>query len=671
MACYPECSPWCACVNGVCEPSPVVINAVRLRTRDGRTVRPGVPDTDAVLVATSAAASAWADVFLLAGPARWPMNSGDTVSLLACDSTWAPSPYLVRVEHGARLKHPPDPHDGTPLAYYVMGGDDTRVWASRPFLPGYPAYRADDPMEWEFTVLTAGGGQLPAMGEISLRIGQTRIDEGPYYFAVPDGQDGTTVTGAGRTAFTAETVFVAEFIEVRTGLGVRPPAIRCQRCAAVVGTVTGGSSRQPVPGAQLSASGSALSPNHPMTAVTGADGTYQLSDPHRHSCLPEGELTVVASADRYQDTAVAVNVPEQGRVTVDVFMPCTKVQGIVVEQVGSSWLPLPGVEVDLVYPDGADPLQIAVTDPVNGTFTFECVRHTDVRLSTDGATPVTVRVPAAGPQPVTLVVSRGCARVTGTVRDEAGNPVEGATVTVITTPSGIYQATTQRDGTYVLPRVCLTGLQPMKAGKPGFLSASANPTPFLPASGTVVVDFVLRSVSPTPRPTHVMDCTLVWGAAVPAPRDLDSHMSGPDPSPAGNRWHCFYPQPSRSPVPFVRLDTDDTDYSGPEHIVVSPLQAAGSADRMVAGDYHYWVRNYSGEQSFAQSDARVTFLVDGVAVAHFYASQALGDPAERLWRLFDFTIAADGSVTLSRLQSNGQTAAHGYFMTDPGDATRL
>lgn len=150
------------------------------------------------------------------------------------------------------------------------------------------------------------------------------------------------MTGAGLAAFTVETVFVAEFIEVRAGRGVRPRAIRCQRGAAVVGTVTGGNSRQRVPDAQLTSSGSALSPDHPMTAVTGTDGTYQSFDPHRHSSVPARELTVVAGADRYQDTAVTVNVPEQGRVIADVFMPCTEVQGIVVEQIGSSRLPPTG-----------------------------------------------------------------------------------------------------------------------------------------------------------------------------------------------------------------------------------------------------------------------------------------------------------------------------------------
>ncbi|NGO49175.1 hypothetical protein [Streptomyces ureilyticus] len=68
--------------------------------------------------------------------------------------------------------------------------------------------------------------------------------------------------------------------------------------------------------------------------------------------------------------------------------------------------------------------------------------------------------------------------------------------------------------------------------------------------------------------------------------------------------------------------------------------------------------NFRGEQPFTTSDARVTFLVDGVALAQFYASQALGNPTERIWRLFDFAVAADGSVALARLQFDDQTAVH-------------
>ena len=36
MTCWPPCNPWCECVNRKCQPTPVQVNAVRLRTRDGR-----------------------------------------------------------------------------------------------------------------------------------------------------------------------------------------------------------------------------------------------------------------------------------------------------------------------------------------------------------------------------------------------------------------------------------------------------------------------------------------------------------------------------------------------------------------------------------------------------------------------------------------------------------
>ncbi|MEU0950162.1 carboxypeptidase-like regulatory domain-containing protein [Streptomyces canus] len=605
------------------------------------------------------------------------MNSGDTISLITLHQEWMATDRMVRVEHGRRLSRPKDPHDPDRIAYYVMGGPDTRVWASTPFSAYSPAYRADDPMEWEFSVVTAEGGQVPAYGEISLRIGQTKDNEGPYYLAVPDVQDGALVTGDGSAPFGASTTFLAEFVEVRPFIGRRPTNIVCRQCAAVIGKVRLKGTGQPVAGARLTATSAALESDHPMTGVTGPDGAYRLSDPHGHDCLPPGPTRVSAFSDRHQDKSAEAVVPAEGSVTVDIEVECTEVSGKVVELVGSSELPMPGVEVNLTYDDHQTRGVFAYTDPVNGTFSFKCVRHTGVTISTSRAPVESRQVPSAGVSDVKLVVSRACASVKGTVKDGAGQPIKGARVTILTTtPSDVYSVETGEDGAYEMKRVCLQGMVDMKAGKDGFVTTSAFPSPTLPASGSVTVDFVLALVpkpdpGPTPEPTHVIDCTLFWGAKAPAPRDLDSHMTGPDPAQAGVRWHCFYPE--RNPVPYVKLDTDDVTYEGPEHIVVGPLQTSGSPGRMVPGEYHYWVRNFSGEEPFTSSDARVTFLVDGIDKGSFYASEALGDNTSeaRVWRVFDFTVGADGSAVLNRLQFDGRQADHGYLMPDPGDTAPL
>lgn len=677
MDCYPKCLTWCGCVNGECQPGPVTINAVLLRTRDGRIVRPGVHEVSSPLVATTASLLEWTNVFLLTGPSHWPMNSGDAISLITLHQEWMATDRLVRVEHGVRQPRPKDPHDPDRIEYYVMGGPGTRVWASTPFSAYTAAYRGDDPKEWEFSVVTAEGGQVPAYGEISLRIGQSRDNEGPYYLAVPGGQAGALVTGDGVAPFDASTTFLAEFFEVRPFIGRRPAHIVCRQCAAVIGRVRSQGTRQPVAGARLTVTGTALESDHPMAAVTGADGAYRLSDPHGHDCLPPGPIRISVFSDRHRDKSAEAVVPAEGSVTVDIEVECTEVSGTVVELVGSSELPMPGVEVNLTYDDRRAPAVFTYTDPVNGKFSFKCVRHTGVNISTSRAPIVEIEVLPEGDPNIKLIVSRECVSVEGTVKDEDGQPIKGAKVTILNTnPSDLYSAETGDNGAYKMERVCLQGVWDMKASKSGYVTTSAFPSPTLPASGSVAVDFVLPLVpkpdpGPTPDPTHVIDCTLLWGAKAPAPSDLDSHMTGPDPAQTGVRWHCFYPE--RSPVPYVHLDTDDVTYTGPEHIVVGPLQTSGSPDRMVPGEYHYWVRNFSGEEPFTSSDARVTFLVDGVARENFYVSEALGDHTSetRVWRVFDFTVGVDGSVVLNRLEFNGRQADHGYLMPDPGDGAPL
>ncbi|MFX7612968.1 carboxypeptidase regulator, partial [Acinetobacter baumannii] len=64
------------------------------------------------------------------------------------------------------------------------------------------------------------------------------------------------------------------------------------------------------------------------------------------------------------------------------------------------------------------------------------------------------------------------------------------------------------------------------------------------------------------------------------PDDIDSHMLAPDGS------HVSYSaQGALLQHPFINLDVDDTTSYGPEVITLSKL---------MVGDYHYFVHNYSG-----------------------------------------------------------------------------
>lgn len=79
------------------------------------------------------------------------------------------------------------------------------------------------------------------------------------------------------------------------------------------------------------------------------------------------------------------------------------------------------------------------------------------------------------------------------------------------------------------------------------------------------------------EPSQNITVRLTWGQN---PDDIDSHMLAPDGS------HVSYSaQGALLQHPFINLDVDDTTSYGPEVITLSKL---------MVGDYHYFVHNYSG-----------------------------------------------------------------------------
>jgi hypothetical protein len=466
------------------------------------------------------------------------INSGDTISLVIPGSAWAPSQNMVRVEHGGRHQPPADPHGGPGLDYYVMGGPDTWVWAttagSYGFSPGFPAYTGTDPDEWVFYLDKAGGGQINSGDEISIRIGQTRINEGPYYFRVSGSGDGADIMGDGTAPFTAETAFTVKFIEVRAPLGVRPSEVSCQVCAAVTGTVRGPDGT-PIAGATVTAQGAAVT-GHPFFATTDASGRFRLNDADGRDCIPPGPLSVIASADRYQTGAVTVTVPGQGSVDTDIQLACTIVEGTVVQSVDGSEQPVPGVEVTLTYADTGEGV-VATTDPVTGRFRFVCVRHTRVQVQTDDTSAQDVNmgnpIPDTGVHDVKIVIpgpGMPCPVITGTVTDATtGAPIANAKVTVQgTTPPGVLSAQTDANGHYTITNVCLTGTRSVKASAAGYTSAPHG-TGMLPVTGTVTVNFALQPV-PVQRMLKVWNTGVDSNAAKLTPGATDPHwqlVAGP------------------------------------------------------------------------------------------------------------------------------------------------
>jgi len=231
MTCWPPCSPWCDCINGQCQSTPVQINAVRLRTRDGRYLQAIIGGGAGLWATTVGDPQQW-ETFRFAPPTLWPLASGDPFSLVVCDSNWAPSVNQVRVEHSRT--------PGPGLVGHLFGGPETFVLVRTPFPAGFPGYQGDDPaLERTFSIIKSGGGQINTGDEISLRITSGRLDPSGndivHFFRTTGAQDQAHIGGDGTIPFQADTIFVVEFSEVRAGLGFRPPSVNCQIC----GTVTG------------------------------------------------------------------------------------------------------------------------------------------------------------------------------------------------------------------------------------------------------------------------------------------------------------------------------------------------------------------------------------------------------------------------------------------------
>ncbi|HET9662259.1 MAG TPA: carboxypeptidase regulatory-like domain-containing protein [Thermomicrobiales bacterium] len=226
-----------------------------------------------------------------------------------------------------------------------------------------------------------------------------------------------------------------------------------------------------------------------------------------------------------------------------------------------------------------------------------------------------------------------CGSISGQITSSAnGSGIAGATVTVAgqTTPS-------DTNGNYSFACVPV-GSQEVAASADGYGNGSNTVT--VTANQDVTANVVLVPESTTDQITIV----LTWN---PQPDDLDSHLTGPDGS--GGRFHVWYQ--NQQPVPHAKLDVDDVDGNGPETVTV--IEALGGA--FVAGDYHYWVYNYSNGSrgmppDFTDSGATVTIYKDGVQTAQYDVSAASGSQALFNWNVVTLSLAANGDLNLTPIQ---------------------
>lgn len=238
-----------------------------------------------------------------------------------------------------------------------------------------------------------------------------------------------------------------------------------------------------------------------------------------------------------------------------------------------------------------------------------------------GAYAAPVILAASVPTPVSAQVTGPTGTLSGqVVNAQTAAPIPGATVSV----SGGPSATTDNSGNYTISNAP-AGSRTITTSASGFSTRTDMVN--IVAGSTTTFN---TSLVPTTVGTGIA-IVLTWGAQ---PSDLDSHLVGPDGS--GGRFHCYYGD--SSPVPFATLDIDDTSAFGPETITVS--QVSGS---YIAGSYSYYVRNYSGSPAFDVSGAVITVFAAGAQVAQYQVSAATGNPADRIWSVFGFTLTPSGA----------------------------
>jgi uncharacterized protein YfaP (DUF2135 family) len=627
-------------VNDICQPSPLSINAVRLSTPDGRYLQ-AANGGRGLLIASSVIPDAW-ETFLFVPPAAWPLVSGSQISLDVCNANWDPAGLRVRVEQ--RYVNLPHGRKDPGLVGCEVGGPGTRVWVNDPWPPDQLC--PGDPADITLTLVKLDAPPGTPINPEDLVAVQIYAGFGnTYYFRVVDFSDGAEVHCDGEvTAGEFNTAFVAEFNEVRSGLGWRPETVHCQTCAAVTVLVTRAAVGTPLAGATAVA----LVPGHPYQGTTGADGTAALVDTSNRNCVPAGGVAVQASADRYQDKSVGVQVPDSGAVQVALALDCTPVKGNIINTSGGA---VPGAVVmlrdanqNVLLDENGN--QFLTTTAADGSFAFNCVSHGFVQVWTLADPSQVNHTQVIGPPGwtnVTIVIQQPtCGSLIGQVIDAGTQaPISGATVT----ESNGQQTTTDASGEFRFACVRPAGPDTVYATAPGYETGYAQS--IVPTAG----DSAAVIIKLTPVTTVAFQIRLTWGAT---PYDLDSHLSGPDQ--AGGRFHCYFDD--MTPVSYASLDQDVKTGYGPETITIQRIPA-GAGGQFVAGDYHYWVHDYTGP-TFIDSDASVAIsAVDGqgalTLIASYDVTAAAGYQTNAtpydLWHVVDFTLDANGTITRTDVQT--------------------
>jgi len=218
--------------------------------------------------------------------------------------------------------------------------------------------------------------------------------------------------------------------------------------AALSGTVFTATTQQPVSAGTVEIVGNTL--QQPVTVPIGSDGTYKVAE------LPSGNYFLTASVPNPQgpsDTGVTTVTITQGQdATANITLLATG--GVTGTVFSLTNVPVPDLMVELHTSVG---IYQAVTDSA-GHFIFPDILAGTAHLETFDPTsqsgagaPVSVVAGQNVNQDLTL--TQGTGSVAGTIRDQFGNVISGALVSVNTVNQQQFTFTTGADGTYFVTGV--------------------------------------------------------------------------------------------------------------------------------------------------------------------------------------------------------------------------
>ena len=235
----------------------------------------------------------------------------------------------------------------------------------------------------------------------------------------------------------------------------------------VLGLVINASNNQPIAGATVALKGTSIS------AISGGDGSYVLSN------VPTGSQTVIASASNFDAAQETISVVAEMTATQDFFL--RPAVGTITGTVRNATTNQP-IAGATVRTGGVS----AITGG-NGVYKLNNLPAGAQTLSAgaDGFNPASLTGNVIAGQTVNqdIALTPQTGTVTGFIRDEALDPIAGATVTL----AGVT-ATTGGDGAYTFNNVAL-GAQSVSASATNFRAASASVTVI--ANQTTTQDFTL------------------------------------------------------------------------------------------------------------------------------------------------------------------------------------